>query len=112
MTTKTNNRTTTQLVVAQGAAGSLDLVAAPGTDFRVYVVTICLVSDVAGTVKFTEGTGPTDLTGAMVTGVGSQLLLGGNNDFAVLQTITANAKLSLVSVTSKLSGFIRYYVDL
>jgi hypothetical protein len=112
MTTKTLNRTLQQLVVAQGAAGSLDLVAAPGTDFRIYVVTINLVSDVAGTIKFTEGTGPTDLTGPMVTAIAGQIFLGGNDDYPVLQTLTANAKLSLVSTTSKMSGFIRYFADL
>jgi hypothetical protein len=58
-------RTLTDVVIAQGAAGSTDLAAAPGADEIIVVTLIIVTLDAAGTLKFTAGTGPTDLTGAM-----------------------------------------------
>lgn len=105
------NRTITQVAITQGAAGSTDLVAAPGAGARIYVVSIVLTADAAGTFKFTEGTGPTDLTGVIpVAQFGGFVVLGNGYD-PVLQTNTANSKLTVISATSKVFGWIRYFLD-
>jgi hypothetical protein len=103
-------RTTTQVVVNAAAGVPQDLVAAPGARLKIYVVTIVVVLDVAGTIKFTEGTGPTDLTGAMTLGDTGGFVTIGDGVNPVLQTNTANAKLSLAPVTGAATGWIRYYV--
>lgn len=105
-------RTITQVAVTQGAAGALDLVAIPGAGLKIYVVSIVLVGDAAGTVKFTEGTGPTDLTGAIPLAANGGFVVISNDDTPILATNTANSKLSLVSATAKVFGWIRYFVDL
>jgi hypothetical protein len=104
-------RTITQVAVTQGAAGSTDLVAIPGTGLKIYVVGIVLVGDAGGTVKFTEGTGPTDLTGAIPVAANGGFVVISNDDTPILSTNTANSKLSLVSVTAKVFGWVRYFVD-
>lgn len=104
------NRTITQIVVTQAGAGSTDLVAIPGAGLRIFVVSIVLILDAAGTVKFTEGTGPTDLTGAIPVATNGGFVVTGNGYDPVLQTNTANSKLSMVSATGKAFGWLRYFI--
>lgn len=106
----TFGRTITQLAITQGAAGALDLVAAPAAGGRIFVVQLALSAAGAGSVKFTEGTGPTDLTGAIVLATGVPLVLGDGNG-VVLETKTAAAKLSLTSATAAVTGYLRFYID-
>jgi hypothetical protein len=103
--------TAVQVAINAAAGTPQQLVAAPGSRLKIYVLTIVVVLDVAGTVKFTEGTGPTDLTGALTLGDTSGFVVtSGDGDDPVLQTNTANAKLSIASVTGSATGWIRYYV--
>lgn len=107
------NRTITQVAVAQGSTpGTTDLVAAPGAGLKIYVVTIVLSDTAAGTFKFTEGTGPTDLTGAMPFAANGGMVPIGDGINPVLNTNTANAKLSIVSAGagSGANGWIRYFI--
>ena len=107
----TLNRTINQVIITQGGAGSLDLVAAPGAGLRVYVVAIVVTLSAGGTLKFTEGTGPTDLTGTMNIAANGGLVISGDAASPILHTNTANAKLSLVSATGVAQGYIRYFID-
>lgn len=104
------NRSITQAAVAQGAAGSTDLVAAPGADRRIYVVTIVLSLDAAGTLKFQENA-VTDLSGAFPIAANGGFVILGNGYDPVLQTNTVNLKLNIVTVTGKAFGYIRYFID-
>lgn len=104
-------RTISQVVVNQGAAGATDLVTAPGAGQRIHVTHIFLVLDAAGTIKFTEGTGPTDLTGVMPIALNGQLNLVADSPYPILSTQTAAAKLSITTATGKAQGWIRYYVE-
>lgn len=105
------NRTMVQIAVAQGAAGTTDLVAAPGAGLKIYVVKLVLVMSAAGTLKFTEGTGPTDLTGPMAIAANGGIVDVGDGIEAVLQTNTANSKLSLVTTVGAANGWLRYFID-
>lgn len=104
------NRTITQVAIDQGGAGTVDLVAAPGAGLKVYVVTIVVSLSAAGTVRFQEGTGPTNLTGDVDLAIAGGYVTIGNGVEPVLQTNTANAKLSLVSTGGAANGWIRYFV--
>jgi hypothetical protein len=103
-------RTITQVPVTQGAAGTTDLVAAPGAGLKIYVVSVVLTLDAAGSIKFTEGTGPTDLSGVIPVAINSGFVVLGDAECPVLQTNTANAKLSMVTATGKAFGWLRYFV--
>lgn len=106
-----NSRTITQIAIAQGGAGTTDLIAAPGTGLKIYVTGFVLVLTALGTAKFTEGTGPTDLTGAMeFVDSGGMVVIGPGQDTPVLQTNTANSKLSIVSTGGGATGWLRYFV--
>lgn len=105
-----NNRTCTQIAITQGGAGTLDLVAA-AAGVKIYVVTLVVAMSAAGTLKFTEGTGPTDLTGAIDVATAGGFVVLGAGDTVVLQTNTANSKLSLVSTVGAAKGWMRYYLD-
>lgn len=104
------NRSISQAVITQGAAGSTDLVAAPGAGLKIYVVSIVLVGDAGGTVKFQENAA-TDLTGAIPLAANGGFVVLGNGIDPILQTNTANLKLNLVSGTAKVFGWIRYFID-
>jgi hypothetical protein len=105
----TTGRTNTQIAVTQGAAGSLDLVAAPGVGMRIYVISIILVADGALTLKFTEGVGPTDLTGAISLAANGGFVEVGT-EHPILKTNTTNSKLSLVTTTSAIKGWLAYFI--
>lgn len=102
-----SGRSVLEAAIAQGAAGATDLVAAVAG--QLIIVTVIVVTlDVAGTIKFTEGTGPTDLTGPMNLANTGQLILLGSVEEPVLATKTPGAKLSITTVTGKASGYLRY----
>lgn len=103
-----SNRTIVQQAIS-AAAGSLDLVAATAGQ-KIYVVGFVICLDTAGTIKFTEGTGPTDLTGAFELLADSPFGVHGDGMNPVLSTNTAGAKLSIVTATGAPRGYIRYFV--
>ena len=104
------NRTITQVLITQGAAGALDLVSA-AAGLKIYVVNFMITMSVAGTIKFTEGTGPTDLTGAMSVTTGGVLTRGNSWAAPVLFTNTAGVKLGLTSTTGVAAGYLHYFYD-
>jgi hypothetical protein len=104
------NRTILQALFTQGAAGQLDLVVAPAAGLKIYVVQIVLSMTATGTVTFQEGTGPTNLSGALNIPAGSPLVLVADGKETVLQTNTAGVKLGLTSVTGAAVGFLRYFL--
>lgn len=106
------NRTVTQIPVAAAAGASTDLIAIPGSGMKIYVVSIVLTMAATGTFKFTEGTGPTDLTGAIAVGAGGGIVDLGDGISPVLQTNTANSKLSIVTVgaSATAAGWLRYFL--
>lgn len=100
------------LKIDQGAAGSTDLVAAPtGTRERIFVVSVVLMMAAAGTAKFTEGTSPTDITGALPIAINAGFVASGTPETPILWTPTANSKLSLVTATGAAKGWIIYYTS-
>jgi hypothetical protein len=104
------NRTITQASFDQGAAGSTDLVTAPGTGKKIYVVAVVVGLSAGGTVKFQENAS-TDLTGALPVGASTPYVLIGDGINPILQTNTANQKLNLVSATGAAKGYIRYFTE-
>lgn len=105
-----NNRTISQVAI-NAPAGNTDLVAAPGVGLKIYVIGVVFSVDTAATtVKFTEGTGPTDLTGTMEFPDGGGLVAVGANDTVVLATNTANSKLTITTATGAARGWLRYYI--
>lgn len=110
MPQQTLNRTFIQVAVDQSGAGSTDIVAAPGAGMKIYVVTIVLGISANGTAQFTEGTGPTNLSGNIPIAANSGMVEIGDGVNPVLQTNTANSKLSVVSTGGALDGWIRYFV--
>lgn len=105
-----HHRTITQVPIDQGAPGSTDLVTAPGAGLKVYVVGVVLSMSAAGTVRFTEGTGPTNLTGDLDLAIAGGFVTFGDGQNVILQTNTANSKLTLTSTGGSANGWIRYYV--
>lgn len=102
-------RTIVQAAIAQGAAGSTDLVAAPGVGLKIYVVNIVVALDAAGSIKFQENAA-TDLSGAMPVAINSGFVELGSGLEPVIQTNTANLKLNIVTVTGKAFGWFRYFI--
>lgn len=103
-------RTTSNASIVQAAAGSADIAAAPGTGLRIHVTQIVLVANGACTLKFQEG-GTTDLTGNMSLPANGMLVILGNGVDPVISTVTANSKLNLVTGTSFVNGWCRYFVE-
>lgn len=109
MPSVTFNRTISQVAVAQGGAGSTDLVAAaPG--LKIYVVGYVLTMSAAGTYKFQENAA-TDLTGAMDIALAGGEVVFGQGDQVILATLTAGVKLNLVSTVGLAKGWLRYFLD-
>lgn len=102
------SRSITQVAIT-GSAGAVDLVAAV-SGLKIYVVQLVLGLDAAGTLKFTEGTGPTDLTGVIEVLADSPFVLG-NGSGVVLQTNTAGVKLGVTTATGAPRGYLRYFVQ-
>jgi hypothetical protein len=108
MPVSNQNRTILQASFDQGAAGSTDLVAAPGAGLKIYVVAFVSSSSVAGTLKFQEG-GTTDLSGAMPMAA-SPAVLASDGIEPILQTNTAGVKLNIVTATGAAKGYLRYFI--
>jgi len=104
------NRTITQITITQGGAGAIDLVAAPGAGLKVFVVAYVVAIATTGQVQWFEGTGPTALSGNMNLLAGTPHIVVGNGMSPVLQTNTANVKLTLTSTTGIATGYIRYFI--
>lgn len=111
MPISSNNRTMIQVAIDQGVAGSTDLVAAPGAGMKIYVVSIVVSISAAGTVRFTEGTGPTNLTGDLDLALAGGFVSIGNGIEPILQTNVANSKLTITSTGGAANGWIRYFLD-
>lgn len=77
---------------------------------RIYVVGFFIALDLAGSIKFTEGTGPTDLTGVIPIATSNYIDVWADGNEPVIATNTANAKLSITTVTGKAFGWLRYYI--
>lgn len=110
MPDSSNNRTLIQIPVTQGAAGAIDVVAAPGVGLKIYVTNIVLSIATTGTLQFFEGTGPTALSGVMPFAAASIWDQTGSASEPVLSTNTPNAKLTFTSATGVLTGYIRYFI--
>jgi hypothetical protein len=101
-------RTVTNLAVAQGAAGSTDLVAAVA-GMRIVVVAAVLIADGAGTLKFQSG-GATDLTGPMKLADTGGFVAIGETEMPLFWCAVGE-KLNIVSSVSKMNGWIRYLLS-
>lgn len=100
----------TVLFVKVDTTATVDLVAAAGVGLRIQVINYVLVAGGTVNVKFTSGTGPTDLTGPMPLVVNSGV--SANSDRFGLFATAANAKLSLnLSAAVQVSGHIAYIVS-
>jgi len=90
------------VAVAQTAAGSATIAAAPAAGKKIVVTGFVLVGNGAGTVKFTSGS---DLTGAMVIASGTQLTAGVTRLYGAEATV-----MTLTTATSFVNGFVNYII--
>lgn len=111
MPISSHGRTILQVAMSAATGANRDLIAAPGAGTRIYVVQIVFSMSATGTIKFTEGTGPTDLTGTMDVTAGGGFVSIGDGDRVVLATLTPNVKLGCTPVTGNANGWIRYFID-
>lgn len=107
--------------IVNEAAGTKSIATAPGAQTRVYVIAVALFPDDptrGATVKFTSGTGPTNLTGPMEIGnkdspsttpAASPLVMLGSPERPIL-VAALGEKLDLVIGTQPVSGFVTYYL--
>lgn len=91
----------------QGAAGTTDLIAAPGAGKVIKVLGYVIASSAAGTVKLIDST-PTDITGAMPIAANGSIVVQGRHQVGVC---AANTKLQLVSATGACKGNVTYIID-
>ena len=92
--------------IAQGAAGTTQLVAADTTR-RIKVVSYAFTMSLAGTAKFT---GAADLTGAMTLATnGGVSAISGQFDW-MFQT-SVNAALSIVTTVGAANGHMSYFLE-
>ena len=103
-------RSLTNVAVAQVAPASLDLASAPGAGLRIHVVSIVLIANGAGTLKFQENA-VTDLTGPISLAANGGMVVIADGVNPILSTLTPNLKLNLVTATSFVNGWIRYFID-
>jgi len=102
-------RTTPQVSIAQGGAGSLTMFAGAAGS-KVYVTTIVLVMGTAGTVKFQEG--GTDLTGPIPLAANTGFVVTSpDGNTPILSTNTAGQSLGLVTTGGGVQGWVRGFVD-
>lgn len=95
--------------ISTAASGGTDLVAAPGASLRIRVLSYVIVAGGTVNVKFTSGTGPTDITGAMPLVVNAGV--AASSDRYGLFATAANAKLSInLSGAVQVSGHLAYIV--
>lgn len=97
----------TSVAVAQGAAGTTAVVAAPGAGFRVVIHGACLTISIAGSIKLQSAA--TDLTGAFDLLAATPFDPCAGAD-AVLRC-AANEALNLVSTTGAAKGVVYYSVE-
>jgi len=104
-----SGKTVNRAVVSAAAAGTLVLAAISGSN-KHKVVGAVLTMDVAGTLKFTSGAGPTNLTGAMSIGATGGFVLPTNLMCPYVETAAAEA-LSLVTTTGTTNGVVLYITE-
>lgn len=104
-----NGHTIQRVSIAQGAAGSTDLLAAQAGQ-RIYIVGAFIDLDAAGTLKFQSG-GATDIDGAIP--------IASNGGFVLPPDIAnpwnytkVGEKLNIVTATGKAFGHVLVYVGL
>ena len=95
-------KTVTYVPVAQGAAGTTQLVAASAGN-RHKIVGALLTITLAGTVKFIDGSG--DLTGAMTTAAAGGFVWATDPRFPLIVT-AVNSALSLVTTLGAAAGVV------
>ncbi len=93
--------------IAQGGAGTTQLVAADATR-RIKVVSYVVVMSATGTMKFIDSAG--DLTGAMPIGINGGAAVMGQPSSPVLET-GVNKALSIVTVTGAATGHLAYFLE-
>lgn len=96
-----------RVIVAQGAAGTTQLLAASAGN-RHKVVGVLLTLSAAGTLKFTDGSG--DLTGPMDLPANGGFVWPCSGNWPLLQTAT-NSALSIVTTAGKANGVILYFTE-
>lgn len=95
-------KTLTRIPVAQGAAGTTQLLAAsPGNKHK--VVGGLLTMGAAGSLKFIDGVG--DLTGPLDLGANSGFIIVNNPAFPLIET-AVNSALSIVTTAGKANGVV------
>lgn len=95
------------VAIAQGAAGTTQLVAAAGTGIKIKVVSYAFTLSANGTAKFT-GTG--DLTGAFDILASGGLVVVGQPNSHLFET-GANAALSIVTTGGAAKGHLAYFTE-
>lgn len=97
------------VAIAQGAAATTELVAAPGAGYRIVVHGATVAQAAGGTLKFQSAA--TDLTGAMSTHANnhSPVDLFAHSD-CVLRC-AANEALNLTSATNPVTGVVFYSIE-
>ena len=93
--------------IAQGAAGTTQLVAADATK-KIKVVNYVVVQTEAGTTKFTDGVG--DLTGAMAFATNGGVVASGQTSSHWFET-AANSALSIVTTVGAAQGHLSYFLE-
>lgn len=94
--------------IAQGAAGTTQLVAANATK-KVKLVSYSVVLDAAGSFKFTDGTA--DLSGAYPVAQNGGLVEVGQPSAHLTETQAINRPLNIVTVTGKAFGRFSYFLE-
>ena len=93
--------------IAQGAAGTTELVAAQGGSNKIKVVSYAFTLSLAGTAKFT---GTADLTGAFDIAASGGAVVVGQPASHLFET-AANAALSIVTTLGAARGHLAYFVE-
>ena len=101
-------RNVTQAAISAAAGSNSDLVTATAGQY-IYVLFLVVTLTAAGTIKFTEGTGPTDITGDMTVVQGSGFVIKGDADYPVLWTPTIGVKLGITPTTGNARGWLAYF---
>ncbi len=92
--------------IAQGAAGTTQLVAADGTK-KIKVVSYAFTMSLAGTAKFSD---TSDLTGAFVLAANGGIALAGAPSSHLFET-AVNKALSIITTIGAATGHIAYFLE-
>lgn len=92
----------------QGAAGTTDLIAAPGAGLHIVLLGILAAFDAAGTAQLRDST-PTAITGVMPVAANGNIIATPGN--LPLGRCAANTKLQIVTATAKAKGVVIYAIE-